>query len=354
MANARSEKIKIKNIYYMLSYAYKTLNKDGVNSVSAEAFDNIHDLFAAILIHGVRNQIKRGLYGNYIGKEETIAGLRGQIKVGETLKQRTHTQGKLVCAFDEFSVDTPHNQALKSVMRLLLRHHNVKSENKDALRKLLLSLGDVSDVSPTAIRWDALNYHRNNASYVMLMGICRLVINGLLLTTESGTHKLSTWLQDDMMHHLYEKFVLAYYERHYPEFKPQPKQIGWDVAESEDSSYLPKMKTDITLQCGNRKLIIDTKYYSRTMHTSYDKKAFISSHLYQIFAYVQNSDRENTGNVAGVLLYAKTDEDITPDKDFKIKGNRISLKTLDLNQNWEAITEQLENLCTWLKLGICA
>jgi len=344
-------KIKIKNIYYMLSYAYQTLRENGVDSVSVEEFDNIHDLFAAILIQGVGVQIKRGLHRDYVKREEALAGLRGQIRVGETIKQLAHIRGRLVCAFDEFSVDSPHNQALKSVMNLLLRHGNVDHANKNSLRKLLLYFSDVSDVAPTSIRWDAMKYHRNNASYVMLMGICRLVVDGLLLTTDKGDHKLSAWLQDEKMHSLYEKFVLAYYQRHHPKFLPQARQIDWDITEGDDLYYLPKMKTDIVMQYGGRKLIIDTKYYSKTMLTSHDKKTFISGHLYQIYAYVKNSDRGNTGNVAGILLYAKTDEEVTPDADNKIGGNKISLKTLDLNKDWREIRAQLDKLCTWLEVG---
>ncbi|NLB48908.1 MAG: 5-methylcytosine-specific restriction endonuclease system specificity protein McrC, partial [Erysipelotrichia bacterium] len=81
----------------------------------------------------------------------------------------------------------------------------------------------------------------------------------------------------------------------------------------------------------------------------YDSRTFISGNLYQIYTYVKNSDKEATGSVAGVLLYARTDETTTPDEDLMIGGNRISLKTLDLNRDWEVITEQLENLCEWLK-----
>jgi 5-methylcytosine-specific restriction enzyme subunit McrC len=153
------------------------------------------------------------------------------------------------------------------------------------------------------------------------------------------------------MHRLYERFVLAYYQRHHPEFLPHAKQIDWDITDGNNLYYLPKMKTDIVMQHGNKKLIIDTKYYSKTMQSSHDKKTFISENLYQIFAYVKNSDKGNTGNVAGILLYAKTDEDVTPDADNTISGNKISLKTLDLNREWKEITAQLDKLCSWLKDG---
>ena len=82
----------------------------------------------------------------------------------------------------------------------------------------------------------------------------------------------------------------------------------------------------------------------------YDSTTFISGNLYQIYTYVKNKDSCATGNVAGILLYAKTDEAITPDNDFTIGGNLISLKTLDLGQEWSEITRQLEAFYSWLVL----
>ena len=45
--------IKIKNIYYMLSYAFQTLNDKGYNKVATEEFENTAELFSEILIIGV-------------------------------------------------------------------------------------------------------------------------------------------------------------------------------------------------------------------------------------------------------------------------------------------------------------
>jgi 5-methylcytosine-specific restriction enzyme subunit McrC len=52
-------------------------------------------------------------------------------------------------------------------------------------------------------------------------------------------------------------------------------------------------------------------------------------------------DLDNSGNVSGILLYAKTDEEIVPDNDYIISGNRISVKTLDLNTDFSNIANQL-------------
>lgn len=106
------------------------------------------------------------------------------------------------------------------------------------------------------------------------------------------------------------------------------------------------MQTDVTLRSGEKTLIIDTKYYSSAMQVQhmYDRSTLRSNHLYQIFAYVKNLDLGNTGNVSGMLLYAKTDEAITPDFEYKMGGNRISAKTIDLNISFPSISAQLDEI----------
>jgi len=60
--------------------------------------------------------------------------------------------------------------------------------------------------------------------------------------------------------------------------------------------------------------------------------------------YVKNKDKLGTGNVSGILLYAKTAEELTPDNDYCIGGNKFGVKTLDLNTNWSEIKSQLDSL----------
>ena len=107
------------------------------------------------------------------------------------------------------------------------------------------------------------------------------------------------------------------------------------------------MQSDITLTQGNRVLIIDAKYYTRTMQTQYDVHTLHSANLYQIFTYVKNRDTEfgdQPHEVSGMLLYAKTDEMIQPDNTYQMSGNQISVKTLDLNQEFSEIAKQLNEI----------
>ena len=104
------------------------------------------------------------------------------------------------------------------------------------------------------------------------------------------------------------------------------------------------MQTDITLKNGVQTLIIDTKYYGKAWQTQYDASTLRSNNLYQIFTYVKNLDKESTGNVGGILLYAKTSERISPDCDYTMGNNKISVKTLDLNLPFNLIASQLNKI----------
>ena len=98
---------------------------------------------------------------------------------------------------------------------------------------------------------------------------------------------------------------------------------------------------------GDTVLIIDVKYYTHTMQTQYDVHTLYSGNLYQIFTCVKNTDVEfgdKPHTVSGMLLYVATDEAIQPDNSYQISGNKISLKTLDLNQDFLEITAQLNTI----------
>ena len=58
----RYRRILIKNIYHMLSYAFGSLNHEGFQNVAKEEFDNIQNMFAAIMSRGVNLHLKQCLY----------------------------------------------------------------------------------------------------------------------------------------------------------------------------------------------------------------------------------------------------------------------------------------------------
>ena len=321
----------------MLAYAFQVLREQVYESYGTEEFENTADLLSTILAKGVATQIKRGLGRTYIEETESLSCLRGKIRVTESIKQQTLMKQQLICTYDEFSVDSYMNRILKTTMELLLRYDIPKARKKE-LRNLLLYFKEVNTLDVHSINWN-FRFHRNNQTYQMLMSICYLVIKGLLQTSSDGSMKLMQFLDEQRMCRLYEKFILEYYKKHYPQIKTSASQIGWALDDGI-GIMLPIMQSDIMFVYGDRTLIIDTKYYSHTTQKQYNVNTLHSNNLYQIFTYVKNKAAAG-GEVSGMLLYARTDEEIQPDHTYMMSGNRISVKTLDLNCDFREIARQL-------------
>lgn len=331
--------IKIQNIYYMLAYAFQVLRRQEYRKCSSETFANAGELLATILTHGIASLLRQGLGREYVVNQEPLSTLKGKIDISQSIKTQTILKRQLVCSYDEFSVDSYMNRVLKSTMLLLLRA-DISRKIKKELRSLLVYFQDVSQLNVKEINWQ-FRYNRNNQTYQMLMNVCWLIIKGLLQTDSRGNLKMADLLDEQRMSRLYEKFILEYYRKEYSLLKVSASRIPWQLDDGE-SAFLPVMQSDIFLTDKEKVLIIDAKYYTHTMQTRFNHQTLHSQNLYQIFTYVKNQVPLAVGEVAGMLLYAKTDEAITPDCDFQMSGNKISVKTLDLNADFLEISRQLD------------
>ena len=312
----------------------------------AESFDEMYNLLAAILAKGIGLQLKQGLYREYISRQEELPVMRGKINMPGTIKNKMAHERVLTCDFDELSENNTLNQILKTTVMLLLRNGKVQAKYKDDLKKKMLYFSNVDIIEPTGIKWSSIRFQRNNQTYRMLVSICQLIIEGMLITTDAGDYRLASFVDEQRMCRLYEKFILEYYTRHYPALSVSASQIPWSLDDGV-GIMLPVMQSDIHLQRGNTVLIIDAKYYSHTTQVQFDKHTLHSNNLYQIFTYVKNrsyqfGEKENT--VSGMLLYAKTEEEIQPDNVYQMHGSQISVKTLDLNLPFAEIASQMDRI----------
>lgn len=336
--------IPIQNIYYMLSYAFQTLQAENYKDLAAENFHNIAELCAAILDKGIGIQLKHGLRRDYVSKSESLSTLQGKLNISESIKTQTMLKKQMICTYDEFSTNIQFNQIIKSTVLLLLKA-NITNSRKKSLRKLLLFFSDVNEIDLHFVNWNQ-QYNRSNQNYQMLIGMCYLVYKGLLTTQNNGTTKLMDFFDGQRMCRLYEKFLLEYYRKEHPELTANASQIAWQLDDTENQ-MLPRMQTDIMLSKNNNILIIDAKYYSHMTQQQYGIHTLHSNNLYQIFTYVKNKEfelRNYEHTVSGMLLYAQTDEDIIPNNTYHMSGNQISVLALDLNQDFSKISRTLDDI----------
>ena len=333
----------------MLTYAFKELRHNNYEYIAGEDFDNVYDLFAEILSKGMSYLLKQGLHKEYILKEDTLTTLKGKLNLSGTIKEKISQRTRLVCEYDELTINNVFNQIIKTTVNVLISKYDVKNERKNNLKRLMLFFGNVDDIDQSMIKWNLLRYDRNTRTYQMIHSLCYFVLQNLLLSTECGNTNMPHF-SDDHMNLLFQRFVMEYYKKHHPDYKAAAKQIKWNFSDTgaSTSSMLPIMQSDITLTLGKRTLIIDTKYYSKNLQEHFGKFTVNSPNFYQIHTYVMNEDRGHTGLVDGMLLYAKTTADIQPDGNFKTNdGNILMVRTLDLTQEFNGVKSELEKLLNY-------
>ena len=191
----------------------------------------------------------------------------------------------LTCDFDELSENNLFNKIIKTTVMLLLKNTKVKAKYKDDLKKKMLFFSNVDILEPLSIKCSSIRFQRNNQTYRMLVSVCQLIVEGMLITTDAGEYKLANFIDQQHMCRLYEKFILEYYSRHFPQLKVSASQIPWSVDDGI-KAMLSIMQSDIHLQKGNTVLIIDAKYYSHTTQTQFDNHTIHSNNYIYPFDYL--------------------------------------------------------------------
>jgi len=339
--------IPIRNIYYLLCYAWNRLDEGNIVDVSGVDTTELADLFATVLINGARHLLRRGLDQNYEAHEEELSSIRGRVDVARSARRMLFSHGKAYCQFDELTVNTLPNQILKSTMRCLIGVPELDKDLRKKLNVLHRDLRGIDDIPLSRLIFRKVQLHSNNRFYKFLLNICELVLDSWLVDEKTGKYKFRDFIRDDgKMARLFENFILNFFKTERSDLDVRKERIYW-VAESEtdpELRLLPTMETDISIRSSSHTLIIDAKYYSQTLQSYFDSKSIHSANLYQIFAYLKNLELRggNDANAEGMLLYPVVDREIR--ESYNLHGHTIRISTLDLSREWKDIRAELLGL----------
>jgi 5-methylcytosine-specific restriction enzyme subunit McrC len=335
-------KIPIQNIYYLLCYAWDKLQEKEVIDVDPIESTSLADLFARVLISGSDHLVKRGFDRGYVAAHEWTGRLRGRILFQEAIQMNRVKSGRLPCSFDELSYDVLHNQILKATMRRLIRSRNVAADSSEGLARLCRLFSDIKDIAVTNRVFGQVQLYRNNRFYDFLLKVCELIHKNMLVSEKAGTSKFLDFVRDErQMRVLFEDFVRNFYRVH-TDYRVKREDIYWDwiAADEVAAGLLPKMQTDISLTARTRKIIVECKFTPEATKQNYEADRLRREHLFQINSYMDNLPDEPLSVTAEmILLYPTVD---TPLKaDYTRKGHKISVRTIDLNQHWQSIHDDL-------------
>lgn len=196
----------------------------------------------------------------------------------------------------------------------------------------------------TAATFGQVQLHAGNAFYRFLINVCELVAQNVVPTEEGTGRRFRDFRREDaQMGRLFESFVRHFYDHEQGRYAVSAPHIPWDL-DGPPPEHLPSMRTDIVLTSptsSRRALIIDTKYYSRTLQSHHGTQSYHSANLYQLFAYLKNAQARGPefDQAEGMLLYPTIAT--TLNESFSVQGHRIHVRTIDLAQDWHAIRDDL-------------
>ena len=338
--------IPVRNIYYLLCYAWDHVGDGETVDVGEEDFGGLVDLFAKVLNEGVARLIAQGLDREYLEVHEDIRGIRGKLDFSTTIKRSLLPNGRAHCSFDELSHDVPHNRILKATLRALVAVPSLDSDKRARAAELHRRLDTVSDVPLSGTLFRSVRIHRNNRFYGFLLQVCRVIHDNLLVNEDDGAAEFRDFRNDDaQMGRLFERFVRTFARRE-TGYAVSAPQMVWSGAEQSAIARdrLPRMQTDLVLQSHDRTVVVDTKFSKEPLSTRWGGRRARSGHLYQIFSYVTNwAEQHHSGpQPEGWLLYAAVDGDF--DYRFELLGRPVRVCSIDLGRHWTDIEERLKAL----------
>lgn len=312
--------IPVENIFYMLLYVWQKpeyIKKIKVQK-SFEKIENVNEFWSLILLFFLEKQTKLGFSKIYNEKQEITSNLRGKIDFKHIPKNFC----KWNCFIDEFELDYKKLEILKAALKVCLES-NISKKTYYSLKKLWKELEYINLI-------DKKNLNLNLEFKEIYLNICILILKGDFI--KKGKN-FFIQAEDLKMEVIFEKFIRNFYKKNLKDAKVSRENINWKTNVSD--SLLPRMQTDISITWEKRKMIIDTKWYKKTLNESWNTMKIHSQNLYQIFAYLKNSNQKTQG----MLLYPKVIIDI--EKNYCLDGNFIRVSTINLNQEWSKIEKEL-------------
>jgi 5-methylcytosine-specific restriction enzyme subunit McrC len=340
--------IPIQNIYYLLVYAWDVLEEAESISIASEKCSTLAELLGLMLSRGTERVLRRGLDRGYLAREELIAGIRGKVNLAASVKTAVLQSNRAVCAFDDLSHDIPANRIVASTLRLLLARTDVHADVQERIEGTCYRLTQIPDVLITDQAFRTVQLHRNNRQYRLLIDICRLVHHTGLTREDQGEVTFQDFVKDKhRMRRLFERFVRNFIRHEVDWLVLERQEVPWHDLQGDAAvlTKIPRMRTDILARGLSRRLIIDTKFTPVLFNEGLGGKLTVrSSHLYQLHAYISNLAPRSDRPVDGMLLYPAVNG--RHDLKFRVGDRAYRVATLDLNQPWQAVrNDLLELLC---------
>lgn len=242
---------------------------------------NLIELIAKFFVENLSQQINRGIYLEYINKEENINVIKGKLLLSNHIKKNHSNKVKAYCGYDEYSENNFLNLVFKTACIIILRKIN-NDDVKNDVKRILSLLVDVDLNYIDNNKLLKYKFHRQNERFKEAYELAKLILLNMSMENSKGNDSAFSMLFE--INILYEEYIANILSQLWDNqnrnvlIQDSSKYLLENIATNRGNFSL---KPDIVLSDNKEEyqIIIDTKW------KSVDSK-IEPSDMYQMYAYI--------------------------------------------------------------------
>ena len=331
------------NLLIMLAYANNIEFDSQTLSSLKSMTGNWYELLIRFFAMELHQQIRQGLFRNYISREDTLKYVKGRWDISQQIKKHAYSKVDFDLTYDEFTENILLNRLFKTISNILLRYtrNNVSRRLLMDVRQWLGEVDEIYDFDKAS--FSQILFSRLNDRFKDAYRLAKLFFEGQTLQVREGNTEAFAFVFD--MNQLFEGYITQFLVKNRKRIFQNYDSIPAVIPQfSSKSTYLAidsqghgkiHLRPDVVLQHPVSKsnlLILDTKY--KKLSRQPGQNDLSPSDIYQMLAYsirmscdkvVLLFPQNNAGNNLNDQLWIKRDEKMT----------RIFVRTVNLHQPLE-------------------
>lgn len=178
-----------------------------LDNISGQKSSSFILLYLLAFLGRVEQTIQRGVYREYVDREENLHYLKERLLIADHLRENRFSPDKVYCAFSELSGDNLINQTINQTLNRVKKVYS-NSGLHTRIRKIQnrLSPDELSNVPVSLSQIKSLHYNRANKPYEEIMEYCYNILQNIGGSFGSADNlKYSAFYVD--MNELFETYV---------------------------------------------------------------------------------------------------------------------------------------------------
>lgn len=253
------------------------------------------ELMKYIFARKLNDQIRDGVYRDYISAEGNERYLKGRLDFVKDIRYNHADRSRFYIRYDEYTEDNVMNRTLAAAVRGMVPGSGEMS--RQLLAQLTAVFCDMGYENGNCLLAQRVTKNRLNERYWSSYEMAKVFLFGKVPQIYSGKDLLTYGFLFDM-NRLFEEFVGKFLKRYAAKiFRKEGVKVHVQHGYRFGDLHI---KPDVILDLEDRTIVLDTKYKKTPEESEHP-----NADIFQVYTYCMYMKEKKCSNVVGILLYPK-------------------------------------------------